>query len=202
MLIETRYRCGPECLYPLYLLVWDYSTSHRELPDEGRLGKDLDKVFSGLSPNYPEMIRDRTNFMRDGLAAYLLRDAPDLAIPIDHTADFDRWISCLKGILDWFYPDHPSMEVLIFALTGYDLQTAIRSFTRLYRFVPASPPTHRVKIDGDPMKFLVDFQGAFLKEIHNAIMSAKFPSLSDAQQFFTAEFPSFVSLFSSWSSRN
>jgi hypothetical protein len=172
--------------------------SHSELTDTDSLHDELDAdFFDGLSDGYPDKIRDRKNFIRDGLAAYLLRDAPGLAIPADHAPDFQRWISCLKEILDWFYPDHPSMEELIFSLTDYELQTAIRSFTRLYRFVPAHPPKDRVNIDGKPAEHLVDLQGALLREVHNALLSARFPSLSDARQFFTAEFPSFVSLFQS-----
>jgi hypothetical protein len=196
MSIETRYQCGPDNLYPLYLLVWDYSTSHPEVTGPDALTEALDKdLFRESLEGYAEKIRDRKNFMRDGLAAYLLRDSPSLAIPADRAPDFQRWISCLEQILDWFYPGEPSMEELIFALTAYELQIAIRFFTRLYRFVPSEPPKHRIKIEGEQSEYLVDFQAAFLTDVHNAIMSAKFPSLSDAQQFFTTEFPSFVSLF-------
>jgi hypothetical protein len=149
--------------------VWGFLISHSELGDADGLREALDQyVFNGLSVGYPEKIRDRRNSVHD---------APGLTIPADRAPDLQRWISCL----DWFYPDHPSMEELIFSLTNYELQTSIRSFMRLYRFVPAHPPKDRVNIDGNPAEHLVDIRGTFLREVHNAILSAKFPSLSDAR---------------------
>jgi hypothetical protein len=206
--IETRVQFPVFGLYAGYQLFWLWALTPGETYEEftaqlegGFFGGAVGGQRLPFSDDFQAQLRNPAHFRTAGLAAFVLRLAPDLAIA--NRDAFDAFLTLLGCCIDRWV-ESPRFEDYAYILCEYELSVKVKALAYLYEATPAElprrmalnrwglPKVTRERLLG-PM-YVNTFFARLFQLFHDRAEQLRFERASDALRFFRSSYPHYSAL--------